>query len=157
MCWHSGPQVDWTWKLSWQIFRPMRGSNPRPWDSDFHTRRAILVFRWVTAWEYMVWSCNFWKKGQQIYIPWGNVTSALVYCHIMLKTPALVWSLKLSNFEPFQYLDGWPLGNTWSCRPATFLQKGNGFWFRWGRGGNSSPCLQLYQPHASLRNIHESE
>ena len=39
-----------------------------------------------------------------------------VYGHIMLKTPVLVWSLKLSNIEPSQYLDGWPPGNTGCCR-----------------------------------------
>ena len=31
---------------------------------------------------------------------------------ITLNTPVLVRSPKLSNVEPSQYLDGWPLGNT---------------------------------------------
>ena len=35
--------------------------------------------------------------------------------HIMLNTPVLVRSLKLSNIEPSQYLDGWPPGNTGCC------------------------------------------
>ena len=35
-----------------------------------------------------------------------------VFGHIMLKTPVLVWSLKLSSIEPCEYLDGWPPGNT---------------------------------------------
>ncbi len=33
----------------------------------------------------------------------------------MLNTPVLVRSLKLSNIEPSQYLDGWPPGNTGCC------------------------------------------
>ena len=35
--------------------------------------------------------------------------------HITLSTPVLVWSLKLSNVESSQYLDGWPPGNTGCC------------------------------------------
>ena len=38
----------------------------------------------------------------------------------MLKAPVLVWSLKLSSIEPCEYLDGWPPGNTWCCRPNLF-------------------------------------
>ena len=40
---------------------------------------------------------------------------ALANGHIMLNTPVLVRSLKLSNIEPSQYLDGWPPGNTGCC------------------------------------------
>ena len=35
--------------------------------------------------------------------------------HITLNTPVLVRSLKLSNVESSQYLDGWPPGNTGCC------------------------------------------
>ena len=35
--------------------------------------------------------------------------------HITLNTPVLVRSLKLSNVELSQYLDGWPPGNTGCC------------------------------------------
>ena len=42
--------------------------------------------------------------------------AANVYGHIMLNIPVLVWSLKSSNIEPGQYLDGWPPGNTGCCR-----------------------------------------
>ena len=40
---------------------------------------------------------------------------ALANGHITLKTPLLVRSAKLSNFESGQYLDGWPPGNTRCC------------------------------------------
>ena len=42
-------------------------------------------------------------------------SSFLANGHIMLNTPVLVRSLKLSNIEPSQYLDGWPPGNTGCC------------------------------------------
>ena len=42
-------------------------------------------------------------------------SSILANGHIMLNTPVLVRSLKLSNIEPSQYLDGWPPGNTGCC------------------------------------------
>ena len=41
--------------------------------------------------------------------------------HIMLNTPVLTWSLKLSNIELSQYLDGWPLGNTECCWHSYFF------------------------------------
>ena len=42
--------------------------------------------------------------------------------HITLNTPVLVRSLKLSNVESSQYLDGWPPGNTGCCwLNSTFL------------------------------------
>jgi hypothetical protein len=47
---------------------------------------------------------------------------ALANGHIMLNTPVLVRSLKLSNIEPSQYLDGWPPGNTGCCWLQFFLQ-----------------------------------
>ena len=40
--------------------------------------------------------------------------------HITLNTPVLVRSLKLSNVESSQYLDGWPPGNTGCCWLLTF-------------------------------------
>ena len=50
------------------------------------------------------------------YSIWGLTFScALANGHIMLNTPVLVRSLKLSNIEPSQYLDGWPPGNTGCC------------------------------------------
>ena len=50
-----------------------------------------------------------------VILQWVNV-----YGHITLKTPVLVWSLKLSNVEPRQYLDGWLPGNTRCCRQFIF-------------------------------------
>ena len=45
--------------------------------------------------------------------PYHSLRTILnVFGHIMLKTPVLVWSLKLSSIEPCEYLDGWPPGNT---------------------------------------------
>ena len=44
-----------------------------------------------------------------------------VYGHITLKPPVLVRSLKLSNVERRQYLDGWPPGNTPCCRPFVIV------------------------------------
>ena len=41
--------------------------------------------------------------------------------HIMLNTPVLVRSLKLSSIELSQYLDGWPPGNTGCCWHSLFL------------------------------------
>ena len=43
-----------------------------------------------------------------------------VYGHITLKTPVLVRTPKLSNVEPGQYVDGWPLWNP-GCRSLNFL------------------------------------
>ena len=40
--------------------------------------------------------------------------------HITLNTPVLVRSLKLSNVESSQYLDGWPPGNTGCCWLLSF-------------------------------------
>ena len=45
--------------------------------------------------------------------------------HITLNTPVLVQSLKLSNVESSQYLDGWPPGNTGCCWLLFFCI----FWF----------------------------
>ena len=47
-----------------------------------------------------------------------------VFGHIMLKTPVLVRSLKLSSIEPCEYLDGWPPGNTRCWRQFCCV----GFW-----------------------------
>ena len=44
-----------------------------------------------------------------------KVNEVSVYGHTTLNTPVLVRSLKLSNIEPSQYLDGWPPGNTGCC------------------------------------------
>ena len=41
--------------------------------------------------------------------------------HITLNTPVLVRSLKLSNVESSQYLDGWPPGNTGCCWLPSFF------------------------------------
>ena len=43
------------------------------------------------------------------------LTLSLANGHITLNTPVLVRSLKLSNVESSQYLDGWPPGNTGCC------------------------------------------
>ena len=48
------------------------------------------------------------------------LTPSLANGHITLNTPVLVRSLKLSNVEPSQYLDGWPPGNTGCCWHSTF-------------------------------------
>ena len=50
-------------------------------------------------------------------------SSFLANGHIMLNTPVLVRSLKLSNIEPSQYLDGCPPGNTGCCWLQHFLAK----------------------------------
>ena len=47
--------------------------------------------------------------------------------HIMLNTPVLVRSLKLSSIELSQYLDGWPPGNTGCCWHSPFLWISNFF------------------------------
>ena len=53
---------------------------------------------------------------------WKSVNVALSNAngHITLNTPVLVRSLKLSNVESSQYLDGWPPGNTGCCWLLTF-------------------------------------
>ena len=45
----------------------------------------------------------------------SKFSTILANGHIMLNTSVLVRSLKLSNIEPSQYLDGWPPGNTGCC------------------------------------------
>ena len=55
---------------------------------------------------------------------WNEILTfscALANGHIMLNTPVLVRSLKLSNIEPSQYLDGWPPGNTGCCWLQSFF------------------------------------
>ena len=60
-----------------------------------------------------VWDC--WKQvGTSIciccWIKMLTFSCSLANGHIMLNTPVLVRSLKLSNIETSQYLDGWPPG-----------------------------------------------
>ena len=50
------------------------------------------------------------------------LTTVFANGHIMLNTPVLVRSLKLSSIELSQYLDGWPPGNTGCCWHLTFLE-----------------------------------
>ena len=60
----------------------------------------------------------------------------------MLKTPVLVWSLKLSSIEPCEYLDGWPPGNTRCWRQFCF-RVGATHWDCWLMGWKNPPlsCL----------------
>ena len=50
---------------------------------------------------------------------------------LMMNAPFLVWSLKLSNSEPSQYLDGWPPGNTGCCWLSFFSWFKTIFWTFW--------------------------
>ena len=52
----------------------------------------------------------------------STFSSALANGQITLITPVLLRSLKVSNIEPSQYLDGWPPGNTGCCWLRKFLQ-----------------------------------
>ena len=58
---------------------------------------------------------NAYKWIQKYYYINSSFSSPYANGHIMLNTPVLVRSLKLSNIEPSQYLDGWPPGNTGCC------------------------------------------
>ena len=49
--------------------------------------------------------------------------------HITLNTPVLVRSLKLSNVESSQYLDGWPPGNTGCCWLLSFFSSFGQFFY----------------------------
>ena len=77
-----------------------------------------------------VWDC--WRRSRNQWVIVEIILSSIQLLtfscafangHIMLNTPVLVRSLKLSNIEPSQYLDGWPPGNTGCCWLTIF------FWF----------------------------
>ena len=55
------------------------------------------------------------KVGLKIRISFQLLPYSFANGHIMLNTPVLVRSLKLSSIELSQYLDGWPPGNTGCC------------------------------------------
>ena len=59
---------------------------------------------------------NFWRWTNP-ESGWKKINVSLSNAngHITLNTPVLVRSLKLSNVESSQYLDGWPPGNTGCC------------------------------------------
>ena len=110
--------------------------------------RELVYSTWYGRWHLKVTNSEFfnhfslgavvdksWKKIES----WGQFsTSSSPFCsdvrgwksvnlwlsnangHITLNTPVLVRSLKLSNVESSQYLDGWPPGNTGCCWLLTF-------------------------------------
>ena len=82
-------------------------------DVDVYQRRSIsCICTYICCWNRMLtFSCS------------------LANGHIMLNTPVLVRSLKLSNIEPSQYLDGWPPGNTGCCWLSKTFCKVSQFWF----------------------------
>ena len=56
-----------------------------------------VVFKFVGQPDSLIFSR---KNCQIIFVGLRFVAQSPVYGHIMLKTPVLVWSLKLSNIEP---------------------------------------------------------
>ena len=77
----------------------------------------LFLHVFVTVWQFFL-HCKNWDVLYMYVCCWNKVlkfSCILANGHIMLNTPVLVRSLKLSNIEPSQYLDGWPPGNTGCC------------------------------------------
>ena len=107
------------------------------------TSRINVSKSWVNTYRCCIWHLNrFWARNGftisslflkvlhfstnvQVYklaCSWNLLilTLSLANGHITLNTPVLVRSLKLSNVESSQYLDGWPPGNTGCCWLLSF-------------------------------------
>ena len=83
----------------------------------FSKRRKI--YSWMSKRldkSFLLTLLNFWRWTNP-ESGWKkiNVSHSNANGHITLNTPVLVRSLKLSNVESSQYLDGWPPGNTGCC------------------------------------------
>ena len=76
----------------------------------------IHFYKRCVSWDCIEFNTSFpfFTGAMKLHsTPYHSLKTILnVFSHIMLKTPVLVWSLKLSNIEPCEYLDGWPPGNT---------------------------------------------
>ena len=125
------PSTDWTqhcltsvigrelvysmWYGRWHL----RGTNSHFFNLSHHYRKGRWNLKTGLKTQFPFRFCLLLPQGKR---DWKtlNLSHSNANGHITLNTPVLVRSLKLSNVESSQYLDGWPPGNTGCCWLLSF-------------------------------------